>query len=143
MANETGVTPIRWDLTGEDALTQGADWMRYVALYSVNPSTGEEVVWDTTGYTAQMFVRKDHDSPILLSLTTANGRITTGLLNVGGQQWSMLLHVTAAATARTTAPALDSLGLGVYDLELTDPYGVVTRVYDGRISIRREATYGS
>ena len=128
MAVETSL-PIRWDLTGEDAITQGADWMRYHA-FDYTDESGNLIVWDTTGYTARMTIRADYGGSAILSLTTDNGR-----LEVGGTDWSLMMHLTPAATE-----GLADWGIGVYDCELVDEFGRVTRVLHGRAALSREVT---
>jgi hypothetical protein len=141
MPTETGTTPIRWDLTGEDAITQGADWTRYVALYYVDPADGVEKVWDITGYTARMTIRDNVDAGSRYNANTENGRINTTLQVINGQEWSLQITFTASSTSRTTNPTLNNLQLGVYDLEVIDPYGHVTRVYEGRVALSKEVSY--
>jgi hypothetical protein len=132
MAQETGVTPIRWDLTGEDAIIQGADWTRYMALYYDDPVTGEEKLWDTTGYTAHMVIRATLDSSGSMGITTSSGELVTGFQGPNNQ-YCLSIRLTAARTK-----GLVDWGLGVWDLDVTDPYGHVTRVYEGRAALSRE-----
>lgn len=138
MEHETGTTPIRRDLIGEDAITQGADWGRYIALYFPDPDDGLEKLWDTTGFTGTMTIRADYDSPAILPggnpITTANGRLVTGFQGPGNA-YCLSIHLTAAATR-----GLSDWGLGVWDLTVTDPYGHVTRVYEGRVALSRKVS---
>lgn len=140
MAVETGVTPIRWDLVGEDAITQGADWIRYIALYYLDPDDGQEKLWDTTGYTGQLTIRDSFDSPARYVATTDNGGITTGLQGPDNE-YCLRISFPASATNRTNNHTLNQLQFGVWDLELANPYGFVTRVYEGRVALSREVTY--
>ena len=103
--------PIRWDLTGEDAIVQGATWTRYTALEYLDPDTGAVTTWDTTGYTARMTIRATIGGPVVLELTTENGR-----LEVGDPDWTVKISLTPAATTD-----LADWGLGVYSLEATGP----------------------
>ena len=121
--------PIRWDLVGEDAITQGAAWTRYSAL-EYTDAGGNVVTWSTTGYTARMQVRATIDGPVVLELTTANGRLQTGVAG-----WTIVLSLTAAASA-----GLADWGLGVYDLEIVDTFGTVTRIHYGAVALSREVT---
>lgn len=122
--------PIRHDLTGEDAIIQGADWSRYFALEYIDPATGQLTAWNTTGFTARMSVRADYDSPVLLSCTTENGR-----LQVGDPAWTVKITLTNAVTA-----ALNFDGIALWDLELIDTFAHVTRAYHGRVAIEREVS---
>jgi hypothetical protein len=86
---------------------------------------------DLTGYTARMQVRPSiaDTNPPLLNLTTENGAITlggaTGLVTV------------IAAAALTTAITNKK---GVYDLELVDATGFVTRLLQGAVAFNFEVT---
>ena len=148
MADETAL-PLRWDLTGEDALIEGAAWERWISLYYMAPLLDEddnvvldehgdpvlvETVWETTGYTATMTIRDDYDGAVLLSATTANGLLVTG-----ASGYTVKIALTATAT---DAPALDPLkvALGVYDLWLYDTGGNPTAVYTGRVALQRKVT---
>ena len=86
--------------------------------------SGDYVPVDLTGYSAKMDVRKTIASPLIVSLSSANGRITfeptRGLIN---------LVIPAAITA-----VLPS-GLYKYDLDLTDTNGFVTRFIQGSFEI--------
>jgi hypothetical protein len=134
MATETGQTPIQWDLTGEDAITQGADWSRYMALYYIHPTTGVETLWNTTGFTGRMTVRASYDAPVSLTATTANGRLVTGLQGPNNA-FCLSIQLSNSYTA-----SLVDWGLGVWDLELVDTSGTVTRVYAGRAALSREVS---
>lgn len=134
MQNETGTTPIRWDLTNEDAIVQGADWSRYFALYYVDPETGEEKLWDTTGFSARMTVRPDFDSALAFAVSTSTGHLVMGLQGPGNG-FCGSIRLTAAFTKE-----LVDWGYGVWDLEVTDTYGHVTRLYEGRATLSREVT---
>lgn len=127
--------PIRWDLTGEDAIIQGATWRRYRALEYLDPADGLIKLWDTTGFTARMAIRASYDGPVLLSATTENGRLQTGIRGTAPNQYNLGIVLSSTATA-----ALGDWGLGVYDLEVVDAIGNVTRVYHGAATLEREVT---
>lgn len=129
MANEQTL-PIRWDLTGEDAIVQGADWRREMLL-----TYSDGTNWDTSGYTGRMMIRADYDSPVLLDCSTANGRIEVGIQGTAPNQRNIAITLTAAATA-----ALVDWGVGVWDIELTDATGHVVRVCGGQAALSREVT---
>lgn len=85
---------------------------------------------DLTGYTARMQVRKTHRSDtVLLNFTTANGAITLGGA-AGTIEVEGLATLTDDVDART----------GVYDLELEDSTGFVTRLIEGSVVIKPEVT---
>lgn len=121
--------PIRWDLTGEDAITQGADWRREMLL------TSDAGIWDTSGYTGRMKIRASYDGPVLLDCTTANGRIEVGIQGTAPNQRNIAITLTAATTA-----ALVDWGVGFWDIELVDGSAHVTRCYQGFAALSREVT---
>jgi len=74
------------------------------------------------GYsTGRMQVRASYDTPVLLELTTANGRINLTRqydLPVGDpnrREWSGYLYASATVMSN---PDLQTLGYGVYDFEI-------------------------
>lgn len=74
-----------------------------------------------TGYSANMIVRNSPTSTTsIVTLSTANGRIS-----VGGANGEFVLSLSAAQTTALAA------GQYVYDLEVTSPSGVVTRLLEG------------
>jgi hypothetical protein len=90
----------------------------------------QETAVNLTGFTAKMQVRaRLDDVTVLLELSTANGKIT-----LGGVAGTILLHIDAADTALLTFEK------GVYDLELTNGSGVVTRLLQGVINMQLEVT---
>lgn len=86
---------------------------------------------DLTNYTARMMARlKFDDANPIFELTTENGGIA-----LGGVAGTITLTISATATA-----AFDAQVHGVYDLELVDSGGVVTRLIKGKCTFDREAT---
>lgn len=83
-----------------------------------------------TGYTARMQVRRSYtDTVIQLAMTTESGSIT-----LGGSAGT--INVVSAATATEDIAAR----AGVYDLELMSSDGVVTRLVEGKVTIKPEVT---
>ena len=83
-----------------------------------------------TGYTARMQVRRSYtDTVIQLAMTTEGGSIT-----LGGAAGT--INVVSAATATEDIAAR----AGVYDLELMSSDGVVTRLVEGKVTIKPEVT---
>lgn len=111
----------RFDLLVE----QGATFHREVLWHDI-----DERPVDLTGYTAQMQVRASVKSrDVMLELSTANGLIV--LYPALGK---LVLYIPATATN-----ALPSKR-AVYDLELTSPSGVVTRLLEGSFHISPQVT---
>ncbi|MDQ3540784.1 MAG: hypothetical protein M3440_08865 [Chloroflexota bacterium] len=127
--------PIRWDLTGEDAIIQGADWRRYAALTYIDPADGLEKLWNTTGFTGRMQIRAGLDGALISTFLTGTGRLTVGIQGTAPDQYNVGIVLPNSVTV-----ALTDWGLGVYDLELTDPFGIITRVYAGNCVLSREVT---
>lgn len=85
---------------------------------------------DLTGYTARMQIRREAaDDTVLLALTTENGGIS-----LGGAAGTIALLATSDQTA---ALGFES---GVYDLELEDGSGEVTRLLSGTATLSAEVT---
>ena len=111
-------------------LYQGATF--YYVLRYVSKDTGEPI--DLTGYTARMHVRVTVDAQdVLLDFTVANGRIT-----ITPAEGKIVLELPAVET--------EALVLGhsrqswVYDLELMDSNGFVTRAMEGEFLALPEVT---
>jgi hypothetical protein len=101
-------------------IEQGAT---YVQTFIWQDSSGNAI--DVTGYTADMQVRASRSSTaILLEASTTNGYIVMGTTD-----GKINISVPAAVTGALTATR------GVYDLELTSPGGVVTRLLEGDVEI--------
>jgi hypothetical protein len=85
---------------------------------------------DLTGYTARMQIRETvDDEDVVLELTTENGGIT-----LGGTNGQITLLIDADDTAALTVDK------AVYDLELIDGSGIVTRLVSGEITVTKEVT---
>lgn len=112
---------------------QGSTFTRTITLRYPDPQSSdvdpEYLLWDFTGYTARMQIRRTiESSTVLLSLTTENGRITLGS-NTG----IMELLITAADTATISSS-------GVYDIEIISPTGVTDRILQGNFTLSEEVT---
>lgn len=81
-----------------------------------------------TGYTAAMQVRTSYTASPIISLTTSSG------ITLGGSAGTITVNISATTTASYTS------GQYIYDLELTSPSGVVTRLLQGRFTITSEVT---
>lgn len=103
-------------------IEQGATFKQTLTL---KDSAGTAI--NLTGYpSAEMDLRKNQDdSSEVLTLTTANGRIT-----LGGSAGTITLEISATDTAALT------VGDGVYDLELKDSTNAIQRIMEGTYSIR-------
>jgi hypothetical protein len=107
-------------------IEQGATFTRVITWRD-----SDNALVDLTNYTARMMVRQIvTDTNVIVTLTTENGGIA-----LGGALGTITLTITAAATAAFTAPLH-----AVYDLELVDSSGVVTRLLKGRVEFTAEVT---
>jgi hypothetical protein len=114
------VAAAQYDLTIEAGAT-------FTKVFRWRNAEGDPI--DLTGYTARMQIRETYASPTpLVSLTTGSGitlEAADGVVNV---------EITADQTAALAARR------GVYDLELEDASGFVTRLVEGKVTIRPEVT---
>ena len=106
-------------------IDQGADW-----YLNVNYNNPDNTPVNITGYTGALQLRSLPEDPTaVLTLTTANGGITiTGLTGL------VAIHATALQTR-----AIDD-GVYYYDLEITSPTNIVTRLIQGQAVVSPEVT---
>jgi hypothetical protein len=105
-------------------IDQGAYWRRSLKLF--NP---DESIYDLSGYTARMQLRRDlKASAAIISLTTENGRIS-----IEGATGTITLILQAADTATILHDC-------VYDLEIVTPDSKPYRVIQGNIRLNPEVT---
>lgn len=109
---------------------QGTTFGRIFDLQYPDPGDPENYLpWDLDGHTARMQVRRTIDSGTpLVELTTENGRI---ILNE--EPGRIRLHMADEVTATITTS-------GVYDLEIVDGIGNVSRVVQGKFTLSQEVT---
>jgi len=105
-------------------IDQGADW--YLTITYENPN-GTAI--NITNYTAALQIRSlPSDPTTVLSLSTGSG------ITITGATGTVAVHATAAQTR-----AIDE-GNYYYDLEITAPTGVVTRLVQGQVVVSAEVT---
>lgn len=105
-------------------IDQGSDW--YLTVTYKNPN-GTPI--NLTGYTAALQLRSLPESPTaVLSLSTGSGITITGATGV------VDIHATATQTR-----AIDE-GTYYYDLEITSPATIVTRLIQGQAVVTPEVT---
>lgn len=109
---------------------QGSTFSRLLTIEQ--PTIADPTVfepYDLVGHTARMQVRRTIDSStVLVELTTENGRIIINEED-GEITLSMSDEVTSAITSS-----------GVYDLEIIDASGNVSRVIEGTFTLSNEVT---
>lgn len=105
-------------------IDQGAYWRRSLKLF--NP---DESVYNLTGYTARMHLRRDIKAATpVVSLTTENGKIS-----ISGSTGTITLTLEASETGAIQHDC-------VYDLEIVTPAGKPYRVIQGNIRLNPEVT---
>jgi hypothetical protein len=106
-------------------IDQGADW--YLTVTYENPN-GTPI--NLTSYTAALQLRSlPSDTTAVLTLTTANGGIA-----ITAATGVVAIHATANQTR-----VIDD-GVYYYDLEITSPLSVVTRLVQGQVVVSPEVT---
>jgi hypothetical protein len=109
---------------------QGTTFTRVLKIEQ--PTTEDPTVfepYDLTGHTARMQVRRTiESSTVIISLTTENGRI-----DIDGELGQINLSMTDDVTSEITSS-------GVYDLEIIDGNGNVSRVIEGTFTLSQEVT---
>lgn len=106
-------------------IDQGADWFFNVTYE--NPA-GTPV--NITNYTAALQLRSlPTDPTYVLNLTTGNGGIA-----INGATGLVEVHATANQTRDVDE------GVYYYDLEITSPTGIVTRLVQGQAGVSAEVT---
>ena len=114
---------------------QGSTFKRTIEIEQpdlIADPTGETFVpYDLTGFTARMQVRRTIDSSaFLLSLTTENGTLE---INPGASTNIIAINVSASVTASINTS-------GIYDLEIQNGEGEVSRVLQGNFTVIPEVT---
>jgi len=111
-------------VTYNTTIDQGADW--YITFIYENPD-GTPV--NVTNYSAALQIRT---SPLaktaVLTLTNASG------ISITGNTGTFACHATNVQTSAITN------GKYAYDLEITSPSSVVTRVVQGTIEVSPQVT---
>lgn len=133
-------------------IRQGETW----SFVHTHLSGGSAV--DLTGYTARMKIKRDVQSGTEAFLSTGADK-NGGTITLGGAQGTITLSMTAAESAALGGSTLnwhwmDEAGLTgerrtrahdrelkfIYDLEIVDGDGAVTRVLEGRVLVYREVS---
>ena len=113
---------VEYDTT----INQGADW--YINF--VYQDTASNTPINITGYTAALQLRSlPSDTTAALSLTSPAGGIT-----ITGASGLVAVHATAAQTGAIQA------GYYYYDLEITSPVNIITRLVQGQILVSAQVT---
>lgn len=131
MANTEKSFPIRVDLTGEDAIVQGAEWYRmFLFTYTDDGETWE--TWPDDTYDGVMTVKADYDSEPIIEATTDNGMVTVGEQGTDPHKYTIQIALPSSVTE-----ALEPWGRGVWDLFVIDSLGHRTMVCKGIAELKR------
>jgi hypothetical protein len=114
---------------------QGSTFKRTVEIeqpdLETDPTGNTFIPFDLTGFTARMQVRRTIDSAnFLLELTTENGCLE---INPGEETNKIAINVPDEVTASITTS-------GIYDLEIENDLGEVSRVLQGAFTVIPEVT---
>lgn len=127
-------------------VNEGAD---FSLTHVVRDSSGDPV--DLTGYSARLGIRENDINGARCARLTNDSDTIGGTLELGGVEGTVAIALTAQQTlalradilvydyARSVAPRKRKVRF-VYDLELVDPAGGVTRELEGEITLYREVT---
>lgn len=123
----------RYDITADQGAT-----LRQVIVWRMPPTAAQIAAGepgtpvDLTGYSARMHARESVESETtVLELTTENNRIRLGVPATTGE-----IELLVDAATMEDVPA----GGFVYDLELVDAAGFVTRLIGGKLKVTAEVT---
>jgi hypothetical protein len=106
-------------------IDQGADW-----FFNVTYDQPQGTPVNITNYTSALQLRSlPEDASAVLTLTTSNGGIA-----ITGAQGLVAVHATATQTR-----AIDE-GVYYYDLEITSPASITTRLVQGQAYVSAEVT---
>lgn len=123
----SGSSPLAiYDMVGQDAIPQGADW-DVSLIYKEN-----NTAVDFSTYSAKMQVRRDYDQEIILELSSGAGTIQLG--SGAGNTPNVVLKFTSSATSAMVDYS------GIWDLEVISPTGQVLKFVHGKFELEREVT---
>lgn len=113
-------------------IEQGATFTRLIEIEYPDPDDLTVFVpFDLTGYSASMQIRRTIDSANpQITLTDSNGRIEIQSASVAN---AIRLSLSPEETALLETD-------GVYDIEIEDSSGVVSRILKGTVTLSRQVT---
>lgn len=121
---------------------QGSTFVRLIEIEQpdlITDPTGETYEpFNLSGYTARMQARRTIESTnFFLMLTTENGGLT---VNPGDADNEILIYIEDEVTASINSSNPGSNLNGVYDLEIINPSGEVSRLLEGTFTLKAEVT---
>lgn len=115
----------------EIAFTQGDNYSFTIPLWA---DAGKTVPFDFDGYEARMQVRRSVKTPVLVELSTDNGRITFSTLN-----GASYLTITFGPEDSRLIPADTECG---YDLEISNGSNWFRTILEGTVNLKGDFTRG-
>ena len=116
-------------------IEQGSTFVRLISIeqpdLDADPTGATFEPFVLTGYSARMQIRRTvESSTVMLSLTSPSGGI---IISPGTPENELSITISAAVTAALTSS-------GVYDLEIVDAGGLVSKVIRGTVTLIPEVT---
>ena len=116
-------------------IEQGSTFVRLISIeqpdLDTDPTGATFEPFVLTGYSARMQIRRTvESSTVMLSLTSPSGGI---IISPGTPENELSITISAAVTAALTSS-------GVYDLEIVDAGGLVSKVVRGTVTLIPEVT---
>ena len=116
-------------------IEQGSTFVRLISIeqpdLDADPTGATFEPFLLNGYSARMQIRRTVESPtVMLSLTSPSGGI---IISPGTPENELSITISAAVTATLTSS-------GVYDLEIVDAGGLVSKVIRGTVTLIPEVT---
>lgn len=116
-------------------IEQGSTFVRLISIeqpdLDADPTGATFEPFVLTGYSARMQIRRTvESSTVMLSLTSPSGGI---IISPGTPENELSITISAAVTAALTSS-------GVYDLEIVDAGGLVSKVVRGTVTLIPEVT---
>lgn len=109
---------------------QGSTFSRIITVEYPDPNDASSMLpFNFTGYTGRMQIRRTIDDDVMIELTTAN----SGIQYTNAASGELTVRMTAVQTAAL-------LTSGVYDLEIINGAGEVSKLLKGAFTLLREVT---
>ena len=112
---------------------RGDDYLVGFVYDETDPDTGDSLITDIAGWAAHLQIRSAPGGSVWLDLTDVSG---LGLA-LGDEGIEISVHIPAAETASDSWAGRTD---GSWDVQLTNPSGIVTTPFAGRFLLRQDIT---
>lgn len=133
------IFPARW-FRHDIVLHQGMDEYYPLKFMEKDGTVNDLEGWSGTLrlYRSPVSIQSIHDEPPILTGSTDDGKVLLGLFD-GGEfgQYNCYIGLTSSVTS-----SLGPWGVGVYNLDIIDPYGHVQYRVRGAMSLEEGAKHG-